>query len=109
MSIRFTEKLDALMVLCDADAEHRHDIEDGFVPETPMADWQRAVATLPSEEHADLLLIALMNSGLVEANPVVKDTVSAGTTIRTALVYEYVGVTNEGRALAVEHGWVDTD
>lgn len=109
MSIRFDDKLAAAMELCDADAEARHDLEDGFVPESLAEQWDRAIATLPSPEHADVLLIAMMNADLIEAKPVVSVPDREGSATRTCVVYAYAGLTDAGRQLAVEHGWTDTD
>lgn len=94
-----TDKVVAILELADADAEARHDWEDGFVPDDLDANWARAVAVLDEPERSDLLLISLMNAGLVEGALV--RLAPAQARHRSSRLYAYAGLTDEGRALAI--------
>ena len=107
MTTLSTDKVVAILELADADAEARHDWEDGFIPDDLDAHWARAVAVLHEPERSDLLLISLMNAGLVEGELMRVE--PAGAQHRSSRLYAYAGLTDEGRAFAIQHGWVDRD
>ena len=107
MAFRFSDKLAALMQLRDAEIEAEHDIEDGFEPEALHEQWERAVSTLDQPHRESLLLIALMSSGFAVGESV--GSRSGLSDAHGCQLYAYAGLTEAGRAVALAHGWADTD
>mgnify|MGYP001451517504 CR=1 FL=1 len=52
-------------------------------------------------------LARLVDAGLVEGELMRVE--PAGAQHRSSRVYAYAGLTDEGRAFAIQHGWVDRD
>lgn len=106
MRATLAARMSVLHQLCDAEAEARTDVEDGFDPETIQEQWAWVADTLEDPVLAELILIHMINAGWARGRSVLAP---SGPRHLAGAYLEFGGLTQLGREAAVTDGWVPAE